>query len=130
MAGVLLSAASASQSTINAIRPSASAAPPETRLAVGDDRRERPGDQLTLADQVVDRQREAAVLGADDHDEVVRRWRPCGRTPCAASSSGSTPSSSTSIGLPATERRVCSERRSVRSIRSSGIANGAPETST
>ena len=40
------------------------------------------------------------------------------------SSSGSTPSSSTSIRRPATERTVCSERRSVRSTRSSGIANG------
>ena len=32
-------------------------------LAVGDDRRERPGDELTLADQVVDGEREAPVLG-------------------------------------------------------------------
>src|SRR4051812_11656728 len=37
------------------------------RGTTGDVRRQRAGDQLALADEVRDRQREAAVLAADDH---------------------------------------------------------------
>ena len=60
---------------------------------------------------------------------VARRRR--GRAPRAASSSGSTPSRMHQHrARPATERTVWSARRSVRSTRSSGIANGAPPAST
>ena len=48
----------------------------------------------------------------------------------AASTSGSTSSSSTSIRRPATERTAPSDMRSVRSMRSIGKANGASATST
>ena len=50
---------SASQSTIRAIWPSDSTAPPERAAPLGDLGRQRAGDQLVLADQLRDGEREA-----------------------------------------------------------------------
>ena len=121
---------SASQSTISAIRPSASTAPPDTGSpseTIGGSGRVTSSRWPTRSSTASARRRSCARMITTNSWVAGRRSRP---NTSAPSTSGSTPSSSTSIRWPATERTVCSDRRSVRSMRSSGIANGAPATST
>ena len=93
--------------------------------------RQRAGDQLALADEPGDGEGQATVAGRG-RSRRGRRPRAGGarRGRSRRRRSGRTPSRRTSIRRPATERTVWSARRSVRSTRSSGIANGWPPAST
>ena len=61
----------ASQSTIRAISPSERTAAPDTGASVGDVGGQRAGDELALADERRDGQRDAALLAPHDDGELA-----------------------------------------------------------
>ncbi len=110
-----------SQSMIRAIRPSASAAPPETGSPpeTTQGRGRVTSSRWPIRSSTASATRLSCARTMTTNACSPPSWRP--NTP-PPSTSGSTPSSSTSIRRPATELTVCWERRRVRSIRSSGMA--------
>ena len=123
--------ASASQSTIRAIWPSASTAPPVRAACSATSGGSGRVTSSRWPTSAVDAERERAGRRRG-RSTAWLRVAALGTPPrrATASTIGSTPSRMTSIWLPATERTVWSARRTVRSIRSIGIANGRPSTST
>ena len=114
--GAVRSAASASQSTIRAIWPSARTAPPDSAACSADLGRQRAGDQLALADELGDRERDAGVVGADDHGVAGAGRGHAGEPRAAVDDRQHAVVHARACAAPATERTAWSARRTVRSI--------------
>ena len=125
----------ASQSTTSAIRAVGQDGAAGGGRALADGAGKTAGDELALARERGDGERDAAAGGGDDDGVFARRPRSRVRLGLAASasapsSSGSSSPPSGSSGAPRTVRTSTASSRTVRTTRSSGIAYGSPSTVT